>query len=290
MAGHGSRPKHVYLFGGHTEHSLAPALWNYVFGKLRQNCAYVPVSTEAEALADEVLRLRHPSTIGANVTIPLKEAAASIADVTDEDVRLTGATNWLSWRRGSLCAANTDVTAARKLTIEASGQVLLLGAGGGAAAVAAGMRTNVENIVVADVDGRRAQNLRDRIASWGTECTVVKWSERRFALPSSDVVVNATPLGMSGPLADASPIEPTWLSGPIRVYDLVYAPSRTPLQHHASALGLPLVDGLAHLYEQAVDLLPHMNLTPEAVILLEEGISAAFPGRRRTDWSSASAH
>jgi shikimate dehydrogenase len=276
----------VYLYGGHTEHSLAPTLWNFTFGRLGMAAEYVPMNVAAGDLADEVKRLQQDDVIGANVTIPLKETAAGLATRPDHDVLATGATNWLSSDAGVLHAANTDAVAARELTAGTWQQALLLGAGGGAAAVAAGLRGHTSRIVVADVDAARARRLRDRIRSWGVAAEAVDWEDRRRPVGSSDVLVNATPLGMAGELADDSPVEASWLSEQ-RVYDLVYAPTETPLARIVRERGLPMIDGLAHLYTQAVALLPYMGIDGSAADILAEGISEAFNGRSFVHWPAS---
>ncbi len=279
--------KHVYLFGGHTEHSFAPRLWNYAFARWGIDADYLPRNVAAAELSHVVPWLRDADVLGANVTIPLKEDAARLAHRPDADVVATGATNWLFHESGLLHAANTDATAARRLTAGSCEQATILGAGGGGAAVAAGLSTRASRIIVADVDRDRARALRDRIRSWGVSAESVGWDDRRKAVSASDVLVNATPLGMAGELAEASPVEADWLTGSTHVYDLVYAPDDTPLARSAKELGLPLIDGLAHLYEQAVALLPFMGVTAEgAEETLTEGIANAFSGRTPVDWSS----
>lgn len=280
--------KHVYLFGGHTQYSSAPGLWNYTFARLGIDADYIAANVDAADLAHAVTRLHDADVIGANVTIPLKEAGARLAR-PDADVLATGATNWLFSEAGALKAANTDVIAARRLTKGSWKQVLILGAGGGGAAVAAGISDYAGRILVADVEGKRARALRDRIRSWGTSAETVDWGTRRQFVASSDVLVNATPLGMAGELANASPIDPSWLFESTHIYDLVYAPTNTPLARTARELGLPLIDGLAHLYEQAVALLPLMRITDRAASrVLAEGIALAFEGRTHMDWSISS--
>ena len=281
--------RHVYLFGGHTQHSFAPTLWNYTFERLGVDADYIAENVEDADLPDAVTRILDPDVMGANVTIPLKEAAAGLAHRTDPDVAATGATNWLYAKGTVLHAANTDVVAARQLTEGSWRQAIILGAGGGGAAVAAGLSAYTNRILVADIDGARALALRDRIRSWGTLADAVDWDGRRESVASSDVLVNATPLGMAGALSEATPVEVAWLSDSIRVYDLVYAPHETPLARAARMLGLPLIDGLAHLYEQAVALLPLMGVNdPKGAVVLAEGVNEAFAGRTGTDWASRS--
>lgn len=281
-----SAEKHVYLFGGHTQHSLAPSLWNYSFAHLGINADYIPANVEKTDIAQAVTRLHDADVIGANITIPLKEVGARLARRPDADVVATGATNWLYSEAGVLNAANTDAIAAKRLTKGSWTQVMILGAGGGGAAVAAGVSDYASRILVTDVDGERALALRDRIRSWGTSTEAVDWGDRRQFIALSDVLVNATPLGMAGALAELSPVDPAWLSEQTHVYDLVYAPTDTPLAQTAKDLGLPLIDGLAHLYEQAVGLLPLMGVTNDtASRVLGEGIARAFAGRTPTDWS-----
>jgi shikimate dehydrogenase len=125
---------------------------------------------------------------------------------------------------------------------------LVLGAGGAARAVAAGLLDRgVPRLLVTN---RTAQRAREVAALDPDRIAVVPWDEREAALAGVDLLVNATSLGMAGqaPLAiDLAALPP----GAI-VADIVYAPLETPLLAAARARGLRAVDGLGMLLHQAV--------------------------------------
>jgi shikimate dehydrogenase len=78
---------------------------------------------------------------GANVTMPHKSFAATLCDHLDHDAALGGAVNTLAMRQGVLVGWTTDVTALSAAAGEVAGRtVLILGAGGAAAAALVAFR------------------------------------------------------------------------------------------------------------------------------------------------------
>jgi shikimate dehydrogenase len=192
--------------------------------------------------------------VGANVTLPHKEAALALSASDDRAVAV-GAANTLWLEGGELRATNTDVegflanldaTAAR--WDDGLGSAMVLGAGGAARAVVFGLiERGIERIHVANRTFDRAQALRKR---FGAAVRPIRWEERNGVLAGAGLVVNTTSLGMQGqPDLD---IKLAGLADSAVVADLVYAPLETPLLVQAKQRGLRTADGLGMLLHQAV--------------------------------------
>jgi shikimate dehydrogenase len=123
----------------------------------------------------------------------------------------------------------------------------MLGAGGGAKAIAYGLlRESATELVIVNRDEAKAQALA---ASLGPRVKTHAWQERNAALQGADLLVNATALGMKG----QPPLEidlAAMASGGL-VYDIVYVPLETGLLRAARAAHLTAIDGLGMLLYQA---------------------------------------
>jgi len=270
----------LYLLGRGISHSLSPGLWNRVFAQLGlDRWRYGLLDTDEAGLKAARERLADPDVLGCNVTMPYKAWAYRQAAVHNTDVQRAQVGNWLHQDRdrgngegggdGRLALANTDVEGARMLLdllpLGGSARVLLLGAGGAAAALLTALEGRVERVALANRTHDHAAALAERAAAWlgPSTATVLDWDARAPEAHHADLIVNATSIGMRD---DGSPLDDELrLRGGARLYDLVYrcgGPTRMQLQ--AARWHLPYTDGLAHLEAQAVALLPHFGLPPDA--------------------------
>ena len=241
------------VIGWPVEHSRSPLIHNYWLAHYRIAGAYRREAVPPEQFAAFVGSLAARGYVGANVTVPHKEAALALS-APDDRARAVGAANTL-WRDGVLRSTNTDVEgflgnldAAVPHWDRDLGTVVVLGAGGAARAVIFGLlERGAGRIVVANRTPDRGGALRAR---FGARVHPLRWSERNAALERAALLVNATTLGMTGqqPLE----IDVGRLPGHAIVSDLVYVPLTTPLLEAAAARGLRTADGLGMLLHQAV--------------------------------------
>jgi shikimate 5-dehydrogenase len=148
-------------------------------------------------------------------------------------------------RPGRWEAANTDVEGFLAPLAGVYGElrgarVAILGAGGAARAVVAGLRSRDAVILVYARRPEQARELADLGGSVGT------WPP---AAGSWDILVNCTPLGGAG-RRDVSPLPGGPVAGRL-VYDLTYGPGLSALLHEAQAAGCGTLDGLPMLIAQA---------------------------------------
>ena len=129
------------LIGNPVEHTLSPMIHNTLAGLLGHNLVYVPFPVEPDRVADAVTGADALQLLGLNVTVPYKsEVMGSLREI-DELARNIGAVNTLVKTDGGYKGYNTDMEGLyRAMTSEGiridGEQIILLGAGGAARAVA----------------------------------------------------------------------------------------------------------------------------------------------------------
>jgi shikimate dehydrogenase len=193
--------------------------------------------------------------VGANVTVPHKEAAFRLASVEDPVAGALEAVNTLWLDKGRLRGANTDVAGfLANLDQERPGwdldldHVVLLGAGGAGRAVLHGvLARGARRVSVLNRTLPRAADLASRA---GGRARAVAWDEAKAALSDAALLVNATSLGMAGQPGLALGLDR--LPRSAVVTDIVYVPLETELLRTARERGNPTVDGLGMLLHQAV--------------------------------------
>ena len=160
-----------------------------------------------------------------------------------------GSVNTIVNRDGVIFGDSTDgaglLAALRDEGVDVGGRrVLVLGAGGAARAIVHALGTAGAQVTVA---ARRA-DAGARAAALAPGAATIDFTSLDTAVAATDVVVNATPIGMQG---EAPPFDPGVLTAAQFVYDTVYHPSPTPLLEAAAGRGIPNAGGLGMLVHQA---------------------------------------
>ena len=241
------------LIGWPAAHSRSPLIHHYWLRTLGIEGGYVIEAVPPDDLRDFVLRLSLRGFVGANVTIPHKEAVLALSS-PDARAKAVGAANTLWFENGELRSTNTDVEGfVGNLDSSAPGwdkadEALVLGAGGSSRAVVFGLlERGVKRIHLANRTIARAETLASQ---FGPNVHPVTWDAIGDVLPRAKLLVNTTSLGMHGqPPLD---VELARLPQEAVVADLVYVPLVTPLLAAAKARGLRTADGLGMLLHQAV--------------------------------------
>jgi shikimate dehydrogenase len=246
--------KAACVIGWPVEHSRSPLIHDYWIRQLGLQAAYRREAVPSDRFADFVAHLADHGYVGANVTVPHKEAALELSE-PDALAAAVGAANTL-WRAGGvLRSTNTDVEGF-VASLDAGvpdwashvERAVVLGAGGGARAIVFGLiERGVRHIHVVNRSLDRANAMQRRFGDRVLPCG---WDQRHDVLAGAGLLVNTTTLGMAGqaPLE----IELAPLPAAAVVADIVYAPLVTPLLEAAGARGLRTVDGLGMLLHQAV--------------------------------------
>lgn len=126
----------VGLLGYPIEHTRSPQMHNAAFNALGLNYCYLPLSVAPADIAEAVNGLVALGFVGANVTIPHKQAVIAHLDELSDEARAIGAVNTIVFANGRRTGYNTDgVGFLRAMTDRglsvAGGHALVLGAGGG---------------------------------------------------------------------------------------------------------------------------------------------------------------
>jgi len=246
------------LIGQPVGHSLSPAMHNAAFVADDLDFVYVCLDVDPDELPAAVRGLEALKLRGFNVTMPHKRAMVPLVDELDEEARISGALNTVVIEASGLRGFNTDgggmVMACQEAGIELSGRsVLLLGAGGTAAAIAVAFgKAGVGELHIANRNVERAAQLRDDLHETGMKGLAVHPLDAlQKTAPDAEVVINATPLGMRE--GDPMPVPSGYVRKGRAFCDAVYRPgSQTPLVRLARERGATVVAGDRMLLYQGV--------------------------------------
>ena len=242
------------IIGWPAKHSRSPKLHGYWIKRYNIDADYRTEERSPEEFSAFVRNLAANGYVGANVTIPHKDAALALSE-PDDRARAVGAANTLWLDSGRLRSTNTDVEgfiealdAAAPAWDERAESAVVLGAGGAGRAIVYGLiERGINTIHVVNRTLEKAQHFRDR---FGATVHPAHWSVLPRLLEGSKLLVNATSLGMQGQpelTIDLSPLAPDAV-----VSDIVYVPLKTPLLIAAEQRGLVTSNGLDMLLHQAV--------------------------------------
>ena len=240
--------KRLGVLGWPVAHSRSPRMHNAALAQLGlKDWHYQRLPVPPEVFAETVGGLAAAGFVGANVTIPHKEAALALADTATDAARAIGAANTLEFapRTGAVHASNTDapgfLAALEGVGADPRGATaLVLGAGGSARAVAYALREAGAARVA--VWNRTPDRARQLAADLGVEAAL-------RPIPA-DLLVNCTSVGLSDGEFKDLPIDADALGTYATVADLVYRAGGTGLVAQARLRGCAVVDGLEVLVRQ----------------------------------------
>ena len=252
--------QHVGIFGYPLSHSISPAFQQAAFDHYGLPVTYHAWPTAPDDLGDAIRQLYNENHLGANVTVPHKEAAVEMVDDVDPMAQRIGAVNTIVHKGDRLVGYNTDLEGFVRGLRQHGGfeprdaRVLLLGAGGAARAAAFGLATqSVASLTIANRTVPRAQSLADELRELAPEVSAVGLAGPAVgkAAAECDLVVNSTSIGMSGGDGDGrTPLDGGRIPSRALVYDLVYNPVETPLICEARRAGARVLGGLPMLVYQ----------------------------------------
>ena len=258
--------KFIGLIGYPIKHSISPDFQQAALDYHQLDVRYEAWETAPGELEATIAKLRESQNLGANVTVPYKEAVLPLLDEVDDLASLIGAVNTVVKRDNRLLGFNTDAYGfiqglRQEGHFEPEGKrVVILGAGGAARAVCfALVREKASSLTIINRTQMRAKGLANSLNSYIAELglrtgvTTLPWqalsSGETFA--HCQLIVNCTTLGMKySPQEGKSPLSIEVIPKGILVYDLVYNPHPTPLLRLAQKAGANILGGLAMLVYQ----------------------------------------
>jgi 3-dehydroquinate dehydratase/shikimate dehydrogenase len=251
------------IIGSPVGHSASPAIHNACFGDIRANKLYLPLLVEGAA--EELGRFFDKVTLrswldfrGFSVTLPHKVGAIEYVKSKQGEVeplaeKIGAANTVLLNADGRFRAYNTDYAGALDAITEVLGieradmkdmSVAVIGAGGVARAVVAGLRDIGAAVMIYNRTVKKAEKLAMEF-----DCEYTHLND----LPELDaqLIINCTSIGMHPDIED-TPVPPEVLKKTIAVFDTVYNPARTKLLKLAKNKRAKTIDGVSMLVNQAL--------------------------------------
>lgn len=256
--------KRACVIGWPIKHSRSPLIHGYWLKKYGIDGSYTKEAVPPDQIETFLRSLAERGYAGCNVTVPYKEHALRAADRLALSAEVVGAANTLWFQDGELWADNTDrsgfmanFTSAAP-TWQSDGPIAILGAGGAAKAIIAGMAVPLAHAAAINphrpaeirVINRTLDRARELTERWSGLVKPIAWEDRIAATRDVKVIINTTTLGMAH--SDPLDFDVAHLHADCIVADIVYVPLETELLKNARARGLATVDGLGMLLHQAV--------------------------------------
>ena len=248
------------------------------------NCEVAP-----EALADAVRGARAMGWVGFNCSIPHKVAVIEHLDGLGESAALIGAVNTAVRRDGAWIGENTDgqgfMAALRTVVNPAGKSLVILGAGGAARAIAVeAALAGAAKITVVNRGRERGEALAALLSTLGAAAprasptaAFVPWDGELSVPDGTDVLVNATSIGLHPDVDARVPLDLESLRPGTVVADVIPNPPRTRLIRDAEARGCTVLDGLGMLVNQGVIAIRHWTgVDPDPAVMraaLEDALS-----------------
>jgi 3-dehydroquinate dehydratase/shikimate dehydrogenase len=224
-------------------HSLSPVIMNTALRRENVNAVYLAL--HAKTLKDLLYCVREIPIHGLSITMPYKQAILDYLDNTDAHTAKIGACNTVvRGQNGKLYGFNTDIAGIvrpleQRIALKGS-KVLVLGAGGAARAAVFGLKERGAEVWILNRSAAPAQKL----ARQAKARSVKRADLRKLAF---DVIINATPVGMSN---TDCPLKENEIQARV-VFDMVYDPVETRLLQIARAKGLAVIPGVEMFVHQA---------------------------------------
>lgn len=249
------------IIGDPVEHSFSPKVHGASLSAMGIDYEYEKVRVQKGGLEEYIKRAIETKTDGFNITMPHKTDIIPYLEDMDDEARLFSSVNTVCIRDGKLCGYNTDAIG-YELSIKDCGsgfngnRVVILGAGGVVRTLALkAAMSGAERIHILNRSIDKALGIREMVQSrFDIEVTCSGFSndELSEACKNADLLINATPLGMSGCPQYENLDFLESLPSHAFVSDLIYNPDTTEFLKKADELGHKTLNGTGMLIYQAL--------------------------------------
>lgn len=242
-------------------HSISAVIQKAGFESLGLEGTYDVLETPPEDLIQRIKYLKTQDYNGFNVTIPLKIPVSLFLDDIDDYANIAGCVNTVKITdERSFYGYNTDIYGFKKAIpadVNLTGKkAAILGTGGAARAATVGLtEKGVKSI---DYYTRNIINSRQTLEYMRAKFPEIEFGVYQIqnirSLEDYSIIINATPIGMKGFMADEMPLEQKDFDNikpDTIIYDIVYNPIETILLKEAKKHGLKTIEGLDMLVFQA---------------------------------------
>ena len=251
------------VMGDPVEHSLSPPMHEAAYEARDLDATYLRFHVEEGDVKEAVHGASALNLSGLNVTVPHKGTVATLPSVELGDTaELIGAVNTLDFAeegegldeddavvRGYNTDASGALRALERKTEVAGKEVVLVGAGGAARAIAFALAAEGATVDIVNRTVERAEKLADEVRDVG-DATAHPLDALDDVVPDADIIINATTVGME---EDVSPVPTDALRPHHVVFDAVYTPLATRLLRDAEEAGATTVDGAWMLVYQGAE-------------------------------------
>ncbi len=256
--------RRLAVLGDPVAHSRSPAMQNAALRELGLAGEWTNEAIQMPPADFPELTRALPAEgfVGANVTIPHKEAALALASNASPAANEIGAANTLTFGDADeIRADNTDAPGLiAALEKPPSGtRALILGAGGSARAAAWALVGQGASVDIWNRTAERADELvRDigrTLGGGGDGPLLAPVSAEQAKAGGYAIVVNCTAVGLGGEVDPFAllPVEPDSFADGVTLVDFVYGSAETALAASAREHGAHVIDGIELLVRQGAE-------------------------------------
>lgn len=222
------------------------------------NFRYINCEVSPDGLLDAIKGARAMNWAGFNLSIPHKVSVIKYLDGLGKSADIMGAVNCVVNRAGKFIGENTDgkgfLQAFKMVDTPKGKKVTILGAGGAARAIAVELALDgVTEFTIINRDIERGNALSTLLKTrLNVSVDFVRWNSIQKIEKSTDVVINATSVGMAGSNSDVLDLNYKDILDNMIVADVIVNPPQTKLLKSAQCIGAKTIDGLGMVVNQAV--------------------------------------
>ncbi len=263
---HSGQTKLLCLLGSPVAHSISPAMHNLACSQLGLDYSYLAFDIGTDKLAQAVEVLKLFGARGWNLTMPNKNLMCRLCDRLSPAARLSQAVNTVVNDHGILTGHTTDGIgywmAARDAGFDLTGRrITILGAGGAAVSIfVQAALDGAASITIFNRRGANFQRAEEILAKLQqeTDCCLKLYDYGEDALfrkelRQSDILINATSVGMEPDISGCLIPDASYLGGNLVVSDIIYHPRKTRLLAMAEKAGLQTFNGMYMLLYQGAE-------------------------------------
>ena len=214
-------------------HVKAPTIFTAIFKNQNIDAVMIPIHLNNDNLENVVSSLKSIKNFkGMTVTIPHKTNITKLCDYLEPDAKFTGAVNWIKFDNDrNLIGDNFDgqgfVNGFIKQNYSLKNKnVCLFGAGGAALSIGASLvNEHIKSLKLINRNINKAIHLKNKIHSKSNLLKVDVFSESDYTLTDSDIIINATSLGLKK--TDKMPFDVNNSSPSSVIADIIMQPEET---------------------------------------------------------------
>ena len=233
--------KHFAVIGDPIEHSMSPAMHNWIFDYLGLDANYEKIKVGKNELPRIIQKMKSGDLDGINITIPLKEVVLRFLNEINERAKCIGSVNCIITSDSKIIGNNTDwygfSMALKKNNINLSDrEVIILGAGGSAKSILYALkRIGVQKIILLNRTIENARILEDN------SIIAHPLDDAKEIIKTDSIIINTTSVGMQN---KKSPINTNLINKNQILFDIIYSPLETSLLQSGKKRGALIVNGL----------------------------------------------